>query len=161
MTFDGLRSRWTTPRLWAYRRPAQTWTRSVRARWTGQRALAEQLAERQPVEVLHREEEPTVLRLAVVVDHHDVRMGELREGVCLQAEAIDQPIEVLVLRRERQDLEGDLATEGHLVREVDGGHPAARDLAHDRIPGAERRPDAPAQTEIDAHRALPRVTGAE
>ena len=91
------------------------------------RALAdEQLLQRRPVEVLHRDV-VGALRLAAVVDADDVRMAEARGVARLALEPLD---ELLVARVALvQHLQRDLAAELLVLGQVDVGHAAGAELA--------------------------------
>jgi hypothetical protein len=101
-----------------------------------QRALAEPVDERLSLEVLH--DEIVGLTLASdVVQRADVRMRELRNGLCLPLKALGD------LRRGRemlrQDLHGDRAVEACVLRPVHLSHPPRPKRREDLVgskPGA-------------------------
>ena len=76
-------------------------------------------------------------RAADLVDVDDVRMVEPRDRARLVLEALDQLFARRALGREH--LDGDLAAERRLRREVDGRHAALADLAHDAVAGNVER----------------------
>ena len=88
--------------------------------------VIEQLAERLAADELHREVVDAAL-LADGEDGHDVRMVDLGRGLGFVLEAGD----VLFVDGggSGQDLEGDAAAEGDLLRLVDDAHAAAADFA--------------------------------
>ena len=97
----------------------------------GQESLSpDHLLQRFPFDVLHGEEVDVVF-LSDGVDLHDVRVVELRRGLRLALEALD---ERGILRQLAADhLERHDAVERHLVRLVDGRHPASTQLAQNLI----------------------------
>ena len=114
-------------------------------------ARDDQLLERAPIEVLHRDV-VGALRLAAVVDRDDVRMREAGGVLRLAAEALDE----LVVARVAvvQDLDRDAAAEHLVLGEVDVRHPARAELAHDAVAPVEERVD---QGVGNRHRGLFRV----
>ena len=101
-------------------------------------ALDDQLLQRPPVEVLHRDV-VGALGLTAVVDRDDVRMRERGGVLRLTAKALH---ELLVARVPVvQDLDRDPAAELLVLREIDVRHPAGAELAHDLIPTVEKRSD--------------------
>ena len=98
--------------------------------------VAEPIAQRLALDVRHREPELAVGRLSGVVHAEDVRMLELRRGRDLAAEA---------LRTQRrgkigiEHLERDAPLMLRIPRQVHGRHPAAAQLALDRVGVADRR----------------------
>ena len=112
-----------------------------------QRALAEPVAERLALEVLHDE----VLGLALaadVVERADVRMRELRDGLRLALEALARFGRRGHVRR--QDLDGDRPLEPRVLRLVNLPHPARADRRDDLV-GTE------AGTRCEAHEILARI----
>jgi len=65
------------------------------------------------------------------VDGDDVRMTQPSGGAGLALEPLDHP--GAMEHRRRHDLDGDLAIEADLVREVHGGHAAASEFAVDVV----------------------------
>ena len=103
------------------------------------RALAdEQLLQRRAVEVLHRDV-VGVLGLAAVVDADDVRVAEAGGGPRLALEALDELLVTGVTLV--QDLQGDLAAELLVLGQVDLGHAAGAELAHDPVAAVEQPAD--------------------
>src|SRR5512144_1949322 len=105
-------------------------------RWREWTARPESLAERLTLDVAHHEEDEAV-GLADAMDRHDVRMRESRG----RARLAEEPLARLRAAREvrRQHLDGDVAVELHVAREVDDSHPAAAELALQRVFAGERR----------------------
>jgi hypothetical protein len=96
------------------------------------------------VHALHDNEELGVL-LACVEDLDDVRVGEARRRLRLAAKAVH---ELLVRDRPVHDLDRDRSVELGVVRQVDGRHAAAPELAADgvaavRVASRLRRPHPP------------------
>ena len=101
-------------------------------------AADDELLQRAPVEVLHRDV-VRVLGLAAVVDRDDVRMVERGGVLRLAAEPLDELLVVRVAVVE--DLDRDAAAELLILREVDVGHPAGAELADDLVAPVEERVD--------------------
>ena len=101
-------------------------------------ARDEQLLQRPPLDVLHRDV-VRPLRLAAVVDRDDARMREAGGVLRLAAEALDE----LVVARVPvvEDLDRDAAPELLVVREVDVRHPAGAELPDDQVAPVEERVD--------------------
>ena len=99
-------------------------------------AREDQLLQRAPVEVLHRDV-VGALGLAAVVDRDDVLLREARCVLGLAAEALD---ELLVTRVPVvEDLDRDAAPELLVLGEVDVRHAARAELAHDAVALVEQR----------------------
>ena len=99
--------------------------RYVAACRAGSGPLATSCAERQALDVIHREE---VLAFgeADFVNRDDVRVLQARGGGGFGAEALD---EILSRQRPGQEhLHRDDAVQAHLPRSIDDAHPAARDF---------------------------------
>ena len=111
-------------------------------------ARDDQLLERPPVEVLHRDV-VRALGLAAVVDRDDVRMRERGRVLRLAAEALDELLVVRVAVVE--DLDRDAAAELLVLGEVDVRHPAGAKLAHDLIATVEEGADERVR---DGHESL-------
>ena len=94
----------------------------------------EQLLQRPPVEVLHRDV-VGALRLAAVEDRDDVRVVEARRALRLAAEALDELLVGGVPLV--QQLQRDLPAELLVLGEVDVGHPARAELALDHVAPVE------------------------
>jgi hypothetical protein len=76
---------------------------------------------------------------ALVVDAHDVRVGQLRDGLGL---ADEPPHEVGVARQVSvHDLKRHLPVKPGVGGEVHGGHAAVRDARADVVPPVEHPPD--------------------
>src|ERR1043166_4143630 len=133
---SGLTSRCTMPRPCAYAR-AQATSRSTRAASAGGRGPpADTLAERLALHVAHDEEDEAA-RLADAMDRDDVRVRESRRHARLAQEPLARR---RVAREEcRQDLDGDVAIQLHVAREVDHAHAAAAELALERVLAGQRR----------------------
>ena len=137
-----------TPRSWA--------ARSARAISAGDAEgagriegplLVEHLVDGAPLEQLHDHEAGAVrvVEVPVVVDHHDVRVGELRERGGLEQESLlELGVRLAVAERRVQNLQRDPSSERLLLGDVDRPHPAAAedrldavlpadDLAHERV----------------------------
>ena len=101
-----------------------------RARLRQRRVLADQLLERPPVEVLHRDVVGPVV-LAAVEDADDVRVLQPGRGGGLPPEALDE----LAVAREAavEHLERDVAAELAVLGAVDVGHPAGADPVLDQV----------------------------
>jgi hypothetical protein len=104
-----------------------------------ERSLTEHLAEVRAIDVLHRDEEPT-LSLVRVVDRDDVRMLQTRRGRGLADESVAEPRIVGEVRVEQ--LQSDLPTQLEVLGEIDDGHPAPTDhpldpMTGELVPGAE------------------------
>ena len=154
ITLCGLMSRWTIPRRWAKRAGAQDLDRDVDRPRRGRAApsLADELLERAPVEVLHRDVVGAV-PLAAVEDADDVRVLQAGGARGLAAEALD---ELGVLGEAAvEQLERDLAAELRVLGAVDVGHPARAEPAH--APGSGRRSACRAST--PAHSCTPATPG--
>jgi hypothetical protein len=109
------------------------------ARGVGRRkgtARAEPLAERLAGDVAHDEEDEAARR-ADAMDGDDVRVREPGGGARLAHEAVARGGGAGEGRREH--LEGDVAVELHVAREVDDAHPAAAELALEGVLAGERR----------------------
>ena len=91
---------------------------------------ADEVAQRSAFDVLHHDEVRAVL-LAPVVDRDDVGVVEVRGGLRLAAEALDERRLARVLGEQR--LQRDRPVQQLVVREVDLGHPALRELALDLV----------------------------
>ena len=91
---------------------------------------ADEVAQRPALDVLHDDEVRAVL-LSPVVDRDDVGMVQVRRRLCLTAEALDERRLARVLGEQR--LHGDGPVQELIVREIDLGHPALRDLALDLV----------------------------
>ena len=96
----------------------------------------DELLERAPVEVLHRDV-VRVLRLAAVVDRDDVRMVQRGGVLRLAPEPLDElgVVRVAVV----EDLDRDPPAELLILREVDVGHAAGAELPDDHVPPVEER----------------------
>ena len=97
-------------------------------------ARAESLAERLALHVAHDEEDEAA-RLADAMDRDDVRMREAGG----RARLAQEPLARLGGAREvrRQHLDGDVAVELHVAREVDDAHAAAAELALEGVLAGE------------------------
>ena len=94
----------------------------------------DQVLERGPLDVLHRDQVAAV-GLAAVVDADDVRVLEPRRGLGLAPEALD---ELGVLGEPLvQELKRDLAAEHLVVGQPDVGHPAAARAGDERVAVAD------------------------
>ena len=103
------------------------------ARRVGRReraARAESLAERLALHVAHDEEDEAA-RLADAMDRDDVRVREAGRRARLAQESLARLGGAREVRR--QDLDGDVAIELHVAREVDDAHAAAAELALERV----------------------------
>src|SRR6266545_3079369 len=86
-----------------------------------------------------------------VVQRQDVRVGEPRDHLDLA----EKPLRTEAGRQLRpQDLEGDLASEPDVVRQVDDGHPAAPKFAPERVAARQ----GGRQTRLEVHHA-PSIRG--
>ncbi len=104
------------------------------------RALGQRRAERPAFEQLHDEVGADVLRHAVVVHGHDVRMPEPRDGDRLAPEALGEDA---VLDQAAADrLERDGALELQVGRAVDVAHSARAEHAVDPVLVVDDQPDA-------------------
>ena len=121
-----LRSAWTTPARCASSMPASDWHDDVDHALDAERVLVDQeLGQRRALDVLHREVEQAVGRLAVVDDRDAVGMVQARRAHRLVAEPRDHPrvgAQLLV-----EDLDRDGAAERDLVGLVDGAAAADAD----------------------------------
>ena len=84
--------------------------------------------ERPAVHVLHHEE-VEVVELPDGVDGDDVGVAQVGDGDRLLAEAVHHPL--THHHAGRHDLDRDEPVEGDLLSEIDGGHAAPAQLAHD------------------------------
>ena len=96
-------------------------------------AGADHLGERVPLDVLHGDEGLLVVNTDVE-DHHDVRVSKAGDGSRFAGEPLAQIVVVLA-----QQLDGDLALERRIPREVEGAHPAPADSADDFEAADKRR----------------------
>ena len=87
---------------------------------------ADDRGQRLAVHVLH-DDEVGAVGLAPVKDRDDVRVRQVRGGLGLPAEALDEGVVRRQLREEH--LQGDRAVEQQVACEIDLGRPAAGDLA--------------------------------
>ena len=101
-------------------------------------ARDDQLLERPPLEVLHRDV-VGALGLAAVVDRDDVRVREPGCVLRLAPEALDELLVVRVAVVE--DLDRDAAAELLVLGEVDVRHPARAELARDAVAPVEEGAD--------------------
>ena len=124
---SGFTSRCTMPRPCAYA-SAQATSRSTRVASAGGQgtARAEPLAERLALHVAHDEEDEAA-RLADAMDRDDVRVREAGRRARLAQEPLARRVGAREVRR--QHLDGDVAVELHVAREVDDPHAAAAELA--------------------------------
>src|SRR5262249_23064863 len=101
-------------------------------------ALDDQLLERTPVQVLHRDV-VGAFGLASVVDRDDVRVRQ-RSGVLRLA---TEPLDELLVAGVPvvQDLDRDAAAELLVLGEIDVRHPAGAELAHDLVATVEEGSD--------------------
>ena len=126
----GFRSRWITPRWWAYSIASATFTISSAASRGGSGPSARRWREALPLDEAHAEV-MLALVLADLVDRHDAGMVEVGGGLGLGVEPLDV------------GLVGELAGEDHLERDgpiqadlpglEDDAHAAAGDLADDLV----------------------------
>ena len=125
------------PRRWANRAAAQDLVDQVdRALGLERRLVGDDLLQRAPVEVLHRDVVRAVV-LAAVVDGDDVLMLEPGRARRLAAEALD---ELLVLGEAAvEDLQRDLAPELEVLGAVDLGHPAGAEAVVDAVARVDDR----------------------
>ena len=86
------------------------------------------LAQVDAVDVFHRQPE-VAAAFAEIMDRHDVRMAEFRQGPRLPREALREP--GIVLQPGQQDLQGNQPVELRLARLVNNPHPAATDAFED------------------------------
>ena len=102
-------------------------------------APCELAGERDAFHVFHDDVRPSV-RLAAVVDAHDVRVREPRR----EAGLAQKPSPELDVRGEvlSQHLDRHVSVELAVARPVDDGHPAGPQLLEDRVPAAGKRLDA-------------------
>ncbi len=96
----------------------------------GQRSqLTDDRVEGATLDVLHHEVEQ-MLAVTNRVDRNDVGMAERRGGLGLTPETLDPVAEA---QHRRHDLDGDLAVERDVMREIHRRHPAATKLAGDVV----------------------------
>src|SRR5580704_677515 len=114
-----------------------------RKRHLGAAAPPQEIVQIEPLDVLHRDEEPLV-RAAEIEDLHHVRVAQARREFCLVNEHVTE-------RRVRSELGENLlydapsrgAELGLLAREVNLGHPSPPDEIEDQIaPERARQDDA-------------------
>ena len=99
-------------------------------------ALRDELGERPPLHVLHRDEGTAVV-LADVEDAHDVRVREPRRQACLAEKA---PLQVLVPGEVlREPLQRHRPVELDVVREVDRGHRPMPQRADELVTSCDAR----------------------
>ena len=99
---------------------------------------ANHLAKTRPLDVLHDDEGPSVLRRVEVVHAHRVGVLEAASDDGLVAEA---PREVLVVGEPpRDDLDRADLVEGQVPRAIDAGHSARADLVEDLVLAADDHP---------------------
>ena len=98
------------------------------------RALADESGKRLAVDVLH-DDEVRVLALAPVVDRNDVGVGE----VCCCLGFPTEPLDERGVRGElgEEHLDRDGPVKQQVLRQVNLGHAAARDVAHQLVAVAE------------------------
>ena len=109
--------------------------RDAERRWA---AGDEQLLERSPLDVLHRDV-VRPLRVAAVVDRDDARVREPGGVLRLAAEALD---ELLVARVPVvEDLDRDAPSELLVRGEIDVRHPTGAQLPDDQVAPVEERVD--------------------
>ena len=121
--FGGLMSRWTMPASCDGREAAAELLRDLEARAERDDAAAvEDVAQRRPGHVLHREE-ADALRLAEVVRADDVAVRDLPREADLLLERLRRA-RPFVERVREKDLERDLVVQLAVDRAVDGPHPA-------------------------------------
>ena len=132
-------SRWTIPFRCAKRSADEDLPRVVDRDPERRRAARdEQLLERPPLEVLHRDV-VGALGLAAVVDRDDVRVREAGGVLRLAPEALD---ELLVARVPVvEDLDRDAPAELLVLGEIDVRHPARAELPDDQVAPVEERVD--------------------
>jgi hypothetical protein len=111
--------------------------------------LLDDVVERFPLHVLHDEEERR-LGLLDRVDRDDVRMRELRGRAGLELEPVRHPLALEQVGR--HDLDGDPAIEGDVMRQEDGCHAAAAQLAQDLVLAERRVAQDLAHGRLDARR---------
>ena len=137
-TLAGLTSRWTIPRACAASSASATCAISRAASGGASlRPPASSAARSEPVDVLHRHEQPPVLR-ARAVDAHDVRMADRDLRLVLALEA-DPELAILAELR-RDHLQRDVAVELEMAGLEDHAHRAAARDAEDQVI-RERRAD--------------------
>jgi len=106
-----------------------------------ERAFAHQVGVAGAVDVLHRQEEPTVLRLPVVEEGDDVRVVQGGEGLRLELEALLEVRVLALLQPHRgvEDLDGDAAVEVHVLAEEHARHAPTRDQLVHEVPAPDGR----------------------
>ena len=142
MTFDGLRSRWTTPRPWAVSSAwASSWAMSTIWR-TGSRFAAGGDLQRLALDVLHDDERAAV-GVADLENLADERMVERRGGERFAPQALACDEVLFVVRME--PLDRDAPFELGVLGEKDLAHAAGAERGVDAVPAGEqighRQPD--------------------
>ena len=95
----------------------------------------DQLAERRPVHVLHRDERLMVV-VADLVDGHEVFVSQVRGGARFPQEPLQQ---LLVGHRLPEHFDGDVAIEIRIAAQIHRAHAAVPETAHDVVLGDLRR----------------------
>ncbi len=114
-----------------------------------------------PLDQLHHDE-VEALALAVVEHGHGVRVAELGDRRGLEEEALAELRVLVLLVLRAQDLDGDEAAEGGLLRLVDGPHTSAGDRRDDAKPivndlADERIAGVGALVRVHEHRSVQRL----
>jgi hypothetical protein len=105
-----------------------------------ERPLLDHFAQGLPLNILHGEEE-FALDLPDLVDAADIGMAQGRGGLGLAYES--RPHRQVPIGRLGQELEGHLAVEGRILRQVDLAHAAPPELPEDRVLPGERLAGGP------------------